>query len=174
MNTTSRFLSSRFVACCAAMVFSALVAFAVGAQPNDADFVAARDAYRAGDAMRLERIAPRLKGHLLEPYVGCWRRDCSRRTTSGRASAWRTRLVTSALQLTLPPCSRSPSDLRRAISTASIVIHSRRLAKATSASHRRRDASLHCMRSTELPRTTPLPHVRHGRSGAHGCPKRTG
>src|SRR5437667_11901088 len=73
MNTTSRFLSSRFVACCAAMVFSALVAFAVGAQPNDADFVAARDAYRAGDAMRLERIAPRLKGHLLEPYVGYWR-----------------------------------------------------------------------------------------------------
>src|SRR5437899_3449047 len=71
MNTTSRFLSARFVACCAALF--ALVAFAVGAQPDDADFVAARDAYRAGDAMRLERIALRLKGHLLEPYVGYWR-----------------------------------------------------------------------------------------------------
>ncbi len=42
------------------------------AQPTDADFVAARDAYRAGDAVRLDRAAPRLKGHLLEPYVNYW------------------------------------------------------------------------------------------------------
>src|SRR5262249_11171447 len=39
------------------------------AQPNDADFAAARDAFRAGDSARLERIAPSLKGHLLEAYV---------------------------------------------------------------------------------------------------------
>ena len=42
------------------------------AQPTDADLVAARDAYRAGDAARLDRIAPRLKGHLLEQYVSYW------------------------------------------------------------------------------------------------------
>jgi soluble lytic murein transglycosylase len=45
---------------------------AAHAQPTDADFAAARDAYRAGDSARLERIAPRLKGHLLEPYVTYW------------------------------------------------------------------------------------------------------
>ena len=43
------------------------------AQPSDADFAAARDAFRAGDSARLERIAPRLKGHLLEAYVEYWR-----------------------------------------------------------------------------------------------------
>jgi soluble lytic murein transglycosylase len=42
-------------------------------EPTDADFIAARDAYRAADAVRLERIAPRLKGYLLEPYVEYWR-----------------------------------------------------------------------------------------------------
>jgi soluble lytic murein transglycosylase len=41
-------------------------------QPTDADFVVARDANRAGDAARLDRIAPRLKGHLLEQYVSYW------------------------------------------------------------------------------------------------------
>jgi soluble lytic murein transglycosylase len=46
---------------------------AAWAQPTDADFLAARDAYRAGDAARLERIAPRLSGYLLEPYVAYWR-----------------------------------------------------------------------------------------------------
>jgi soluble lytic murein transglycosylase len=46
---------------------------AARAQPSDADFAAARDAYRAGDAARLEHIAPRLEGYLLEPYVAYWR-----------------------------------------------------------------------------------------------------
>lgn len=56
-------------------VFAALavtVALAVHAQPGDTDFIAARDAFRAGDAGRLEKIVPRLKGHLLEPYVAYW------------------------------------------------------------------------------------------------------
>jgi soluble lytic murein transglycosylase len=44
----------------------------VRAQPSDADFIAARDAFRAGDTARLEKIAPRLKGHLLEQYVVYW------------------------------------------------------------------------------------------------------
>jgi soluble lytic murein transglycosylase len=42
-------------------------------QPTDADFAAVRDAFRAGDSARLERLAPRLKGHLLEPYAQYWR-----------------------------------------------------------------------------------------------------
>ncbi|MEO8738545.1 MAG: transglycosylase SLT domain-containing protein [Casimicrobiaceae bacterium] len=42
------------------------------AQPTDADFIVARDAFRAADAARLERAAPRLKGHLLEQYVAYW------------------------------------------------------------------------------------------------------
>jgi soluble lytic murein transglycosylase len=42
------------------------------AQPSDADFIAARDAFRAGDSNRLDRIAPALNGHLLEPYVVYW------------------------------------------------------------------------------------------------------
>jgi len=57
----------------AAASAAACIAFAVCAQPTDADFTAARDAYRAGDAARLERIAPRLAGYLLEPYVAYWR-----------------------------------------------------------------------------------------------------
>ena len=36
---------------------------------NDADFLAARDAFRAGDAVKLERFAPRLKKVPLEVYV---------------------------------------------------------------------------------------------------------
>jgi len=36
---------------------------------QDADFLAARDAYRAGDAVRLERISGRLKNSPLEPYL---------------------------------------------------------------------------------------------------------
>ena len=57
----------------AALVLAACISLAVQAQPTDVDFAAARDAYRAGDAARLERIAPRLKGHLLEAYVAYWR-----------------------------------------------------------------------------------------------------
>ncbi|HET9764511.1 MAG TPA: transglycosylase SLT domain-containing protein, partial [Casimicrobiaceae bacterium] len=54
---------------------AAAACFGLGAiaQPTDADFVAARDAFRAGDSARLEQLAPSLKGHLLEPYVQYWR-----------------------------------------------------------------------------------------------------
>ena len=55
-----------------AFALAACIASAAGAQPTDADFIAARDAYRAGDSARLERVAPRLKDHLLEPYVAYW------------------------------------------------------------------------------------------------------
>jgi len=53
-----------------------LLLFAAGAAysaPGDDDFLAAREAYRVGNAARLEKHAARLKGHLLEPYVDYWR-----------------------------------------------------------------------------------------------------
>src|SRR5690242_18060326 len=56
-----------------AAVAAAWLCASARAQPTDIDFAAARDAYRAGDSARLERIAPRLKGHILEPYVEYWR-----------------------------------------------------------------------------------------------------
>lgn len=50
-----------------------LLAAAVPAAPLDDEFLAARDAFRARHAGRLEAEARRLKGHLLEPYVAYWR-----------------------------------------------------------------------------------------------------
>jgi len=44
---------------------------AYGAQ--DDDFLAAREAFRAGDAVKLERYAKSLSGYPLEPYVTYWR-----------------------------------------------------------------------------------------------------
>ena len=55
------------------IVFALLVALSARAEPGDADFAAARDAYRAGNLPRLEKLAPRLQGYLLEPYVTYWR-----------------------------------------------------------------------------------------------------
>jgi soluble lytic murein transglycosylase len=43
----------------------------------DADFLAARDAYRADDAAKLDKLAPRLAGHVLEPYVAYWQLQLS-------------------------------------------------------------------------------------------------
>jgi soluble lytic murein transglycosylase len=59
----------------ALMMAVGLAALAVAdarAEPTDADFVIARDAFHANDAVRLDRIASRLKGHLLESYVEYW------------------------------------------------------------------------------------------------------
>lgn len=44
-----------------------------GAAGVDEDFLAARDAARAGDSRKLEQLAPRFKGHVLEPYLQYWR-----------------------------------------------------------------------------------------------------
>src|SRR5215470_645144 len=55
-----------------ATLLVALVAAPALSQPADADFLAARDAFRAGDSARLDGVAPRLRGHLLEPYVAYW------------------------------------------------------------------------------------------------------
>ena len=49
------------------------VRLATGATASDDRFLAARDAARAGDRSKLERIAPELQGHELEAYVDYWR-----------------------------------------------------------------------------------------------------
>jgi soluble lytic murein transglycosylase len=51
----------------------ALIGGSAGAAGLDQDVLAARDAYRAGDAKKLDRYVERLRGHLLEPYVVYWR-----------------------------------------------------------------------------------------------------
>jgi len=50
-----------------------LIAGATAAASLDDAFQAAREAARSGDSKRLEQIAPRFQGHLLEPYVQYWR-----------------------------------------------------------------------------------------------------
>jgi soluble lytic murein transglycosylase len=65
--------SSRTVLPVVSLALASAVAPVARGEPTDADFIAARDAFRAGDAVRLERIAPRLHGYLLEPYVEYWR-----------------------------------------------------------------------------------------------------
>ncbi|HET8609494.1 MAG TPA: transglycosylase SLT domain-containing protein [Burkholderiales bacterium] len=49
-----------------------LFAAAVCCASQDDDFLAARDAFRDGDAATLARYAAQLKGYLLEPYVEYW------------------------------------------------------------------------------------------------------
>src|SRR3990172_7048982 len=44
----------------------------LAASPDDA-FLAAREAFRVGDAVRFERHAKSLNGHILEPYIAYWR-----------------------------------------------------------------------------------------------------
>jgi len=39
------------------------------AAASDDDFIAARDAYRDGDAAKLQQLAPEFRGSLLEPYI---------------------------------------------------------------------------------------------------------
>ncbi len=50
----------------------ALAAASVGASQQDDDFLAARDAFRVGDARKLDSYAKRLRGHVLEPYLVYW------------------------------------------------------------------------------------------------------
>jgi len=50
-----------------------LINNAAVAVPADERFLVARDAFRLGDRVKLERIAPELKGYELEIYVDYWR-----------------------------------------------------------------------------------------------------
>jgi soluble lytic murein transglycosylase len=56
----------------AALIVGLGIGVTAQAQTTDADFLVARDAFRAGDAARLDRVSPRLQGHLLEQYVTYW------------------------------------------------------------------------------------------------------
>lgn len=60
----------RWLAACVAL----LPALALGAKglSQDAALLAARDAFRAGNATKLAKQAAALKGHLLEPYLEYW------------------------------------------------------------------------------------------------------
>jgi soluble lytic murein transglycosylase len=50
----------------------ALAAAGGAAAASDEDFLAARDAFRAGDRKKLDQLAARLQGHVLQPYVAYW------------------------------------------------------------------------------------------------------
>lgn len=64
--------SSLVRAVSAGLIFAA-PAFALAAKGQDEALRAARDAFEAGHAGKLERIAPKLKGGVLEPYIEFWR-----------------------------------------------------------------------------------------------------
>ncbi len=55
------------------LVLAAFAAHALAAAAVDDRFLVARDAARAGDRAKLERVAPELAGYELEPYVDYWR-----------------------------------------------------------------------------------------------------
>ena len=66
-------LSRRIGPTLIALVVAALTLSPVCAQnPADADIVAAKAAFDKGDAAKLAAIAPRVKGHVLAPYVAFW------------------------------------------------------------------------------------------------------
>ena len=50
-----------------------LLAVVAHAASQDDDFLAAREAFRVGDAVKFERSAKSLGGYVLEPYVDYWR-----------------------------------------------------------------------------------------------------
>ncbi|MEP7180924.1 MAG: transglycosylase SLT domain-containing protein [Betaproteobacteria bacterium] len=59
-----------------ALIALVIVGVALPAAPaaaSDADFLAARAAFDRGDRARLEALAPKLSGHILETYVEFWR-----------------------------------------------------------------------------------------------------
>ena len=61
----------RWVFAWLAALLAAVAGLAHGA-PLDDEFLAAREAYRAGSATKLDAQARRFRGHLLEPYLAYW------------------------------------------------------------------------------------------------------
>jgi soluble lytic murein transglycosylase len=68
MNDWLKSLAPRWLLVCALAA-----AGAAHAAAQDDDFLAAREAFRAGDAVKLERYAKSLSGYPLEPYITYWR-----------------------------------------------------------------------------------------------------
>ena len=58
--------------CLAGVLAAAVPGHAAKLDPQDAAFLAARDAFEANRRTQLATLAPKLKGHLLEPYVEYW------------------------------------------------------------------------------------------------------
>lgn len=56
-----------------ALLTALIYAFPARAASQDDDFLAAREAFRVGDVVKLERYARSLNGYVLEPYVAYWR-----------------------------------------------------------------------------------------------------
>ena len=52
-----------------AALLAVVVAAPVSAAPGDDDFLAMREAFRARDQRRLDALAPKFKGHVLEPHA---------------------------------------------------------------------------------------------------------
>lgn len=71
MRIPRSFLVALTVAACSLPLPAA--AAAANTAALDEAFLAAREAARTGDSKRLDQIAPRFQGHLLEPYVQYWR-----------------------------------------------------------------------------------------------------
>ena len=57
----------------AILVAAPLTLCAAGGAARDKALLAARDAFLAGDRVKLARQAEKIRGHVLEPYVGYWR-----------------------------------------------------------------------------------------------------
>jgi soluble lytic murein transglycosylase len=72
MGTTRSVSAALITALVAAILLQPEQAVAQSAALDDA-FLAARDAARTGDSKKLDQIAPRFQGHVLEPYVNYWR-----------------------------------------------------------------------------------------------------
>lgn len=72
MRIPRSFWAALTVAACSLPLPVAAAAAANTAALDEA-FLAAREAARSGDSKRLDQIAPRFQGHLLEPYVQYWR-----------------------------------------------------------------------------------------------------
>jgi soluble lytic murein transglycosylase len=58
--------------CLAVVLVAAAPGHAAKLDPQDAAFLAARDAFEANHRSKLATLAPKLEGHLLEPYVEYW------------------------------------------------------------------------------------------------------
>src|SRR5215210_3481254 len=54
------------------LLVGALVTPATAGAGNEDDFLAARDAFRAGDVRKLDFYAQRINNYVLEPYVAYW------------------------------------------------------------------------------------------------------
>jgi soluble lytic murein transglycosylase len=53
-------------------IASSITGSIVQAAPGDDEFMAMREAFRVGDTRKLDLLAPKLKGHVLEPYAAYW------------------------------------------------------------------------------------------------------